>query len=201
MAPEEGAADPWPRRHRHSRQRGARRAAGGVLGLDGTTQDPNLTGVEYDIGYGARVFLPSDWEVTQIADTRIWATNGKGSFAFAAVGKYPDASVPGRRRDRAEPRGTAAAGQLHAAPDRRTRRLRDRAVRRHRQLSSLDYQALWADAQGSVEIYGQIYAGVRKDGAALVVLIEHVPPDDWNETLYPRAAIVEQSFLRFAGKF
>ena len=35
----------------------------------------------------------------------------------------------------------------------------------------------------------------------LVVLIEHVPPDDWNETLYPRAAIVEQSFLRFAGKF
>ena len=67
--------------------------------------------------------------------------------------------------------------------------------------SILDYQALWADPQGSVEIYGQIYAGVREDGAALVVLIEHVPPDDWNETLYPRASIVEQSFLRFAGKF
>ena len=32
-------------------------------------------------------------------------------------------------------------------------------------------------------------------------LIEHVPPDDWNETLYPRAAIVEQSFLRFSGQF
>ena len=66
--------------------------------------------------------------------------------------------------------------------------------------SVLDYQALWADPQGSVEIYGQIYAGVRKDGAVLVVLIEHVPPDDWNETLYPRASIVEQSFLRFAGQ-
>ncbi|MDX6374437.1 MAG: hypothetical protein QOD98_3425, partial [Nocardioidaceae bacterium] len=65
----------------------------GVLHLDGTTQDPSLTGVEYDIGYGARIFIPSDWDVTQTADTRIWATNGKGSFAFAAVGKYNDASV------------------------------------------------------------------------------------------------------------
>ena len=178
---------------------GARPA--GVLGLDGTTQDPNLTGVEYDIGYGARVFIPSDWEVTQIADTRIWATNGKGSFAFAAVGKYADASV--RAGDVIE---QSLEGLL--PPDSytqlRTAGPDDFGTVPYGDIvswSSLGYEALWADAQGSVEIYGQIYAGVRKDGAALVVLIEHVPPDDWNETLYPRAAIVEQSFLRFAGKF
>ena len=57
---------------------GARPA--GVLRLDGTTQDPNLTGVEYDIGYGARIFIPSDWEVTQTADTRIWAIERQGQL-------------------------------------------------------------------------------------------------------------------------
>ncbi len=171
------------------------------LRLDGTTQDPNLTGVEYDIGYGARIFIPSDWDVTQTADTRIWATNGKGSFAFAAVGRYADASV--RAGDVIEQN---LEGLL--APDvytqLRTDGPRDFYGGPYGDIVSssiLDYQALWADPQGSVEIYGQIYAAVRKDGAALVVLIEHVPPSDWNETLYPRAAVVEQSFLRFAGKF
>ena len=180
---------------------GARPA--GVLGLDGTTQDPNLTGVEYDIGYGARVFMPSDWEVTQIADTRIWRSRtARASYAFAAVGKYADASVRAGDVIEQSLEGLLPPDKLHAAagpPDPTTSgpcRMATSSVS-----SSLDYQALWADAQGSVEIYGQIYAGVRKDGAALVVLIEHVPPDDWNETLYPRAAIVEQSFLRFAGKF
>ena len=178
---------------------GARPA--GFLRLDGTTQDPDLTGVEYAIGYDAQIFIPSDWDVTQTADTRIWAANGKGSFAFAAVGKYADASV--RAGDVIEQN---LEGLL--APDVYTQ-LRTDGPRDFYDVpygdivssSILDYQALWADPQGSVEIYGQIYAGVRKDGAALVVLIEHVPPDDWNETLYPRAAIVEQSFLRFAGKF
>src|SRR4051812_20952388 len=46
-----------------------------VLRLDGTTQDPNLTGTEYDIGHGARIFIPEGWEVTQTADTRLWASN------------------------------------------------------------------------------------------------------------------------------
>ena len=172
-----------------------------ILRLDGTTQDPNLTGVEHDIGYGARIFIPSDWEVTQTADTRIWAANGEGSFAFAAVGKYADATV--RAGDVIEqnlegllPPDTYTQLRTAGPEDFGTVPYGDVVS-----WSALDYQALWADPQGSVEIYGQIYVGVRKDGAALVVLIEHVPPDDWNETLYPRAAIVEQSFLRFAGKF
>jgi hypothetical protein len=175
--------------------------APGVVRLDGSTIDPNLTGVEHDIGYGARIFVPTDWEVTQTADTRLWATNSKGSFAFAAVGRYNDASV--RAGDVIEQNLTGLLPpdtytQLRTAgPD-------DFGTVPYGDIVSfsiLDYQALWADPQGSVEIYGQIYAGVRKDGAVLVVLIEHVPPDDWNETLYPRAAIVEQSFLRFAGLF
>jgi hypothetical protein len=173
----------------------------GVLHLDGTTQDPNLTGVEYDIGYGARIFIPSDWDVTQTADTRIWATNGTGSFAFAAVGKYNDASVLAgdvieQNLEGLLPPDSYTQLKTSGPTDFGTVPYGDIVS-----WSSLDYQALWADAQGSVEIYGQIYAGVRKDGAALVVLIEHVPPDDWNETLYPRASIVEQSFLRFSGQF
>ena len=172
-----------------------------AFSLDGTTPDPNLTGIEYDIGNGGRIFIPTDWEVTQTADTRLWATNGRGSFAFAASGRYNDASV--RAGDVIEQN---LEGLL--PPDQYTQ-LRTAGpddfykVPYGDVISSalLDYQALWADQQGSVEIYGQIYAGVRKDGSVLVVLIEHVPPDDWNETLYPRAAIVEQSFLRFSGQF
>jgi hypothetical protein len=178
---------------------GARPAA--VLRLDGTTQDPDLTGVEYDIGYGARIFIPTDWDVTQTADTRIWANNGRGSFAFAAVGKYDDASVRAgdvisQNLEGLLPPDTYTQLQTAGPDDFGTVPYGDIVS-----WSTLDYQALWADPQGSVEIYGQIYAGVRKDGAVLVVLIEHVPPDDWNDTLYPRASIEEQSFLRFAGKF
>ncbi len=178
---------------------GARPA--GVFRLDGTTQDPNLTGVEYDIGYGARIFIPSDWEVTQTADTRIWASNGKGSFAFAAVGKYTDASVRAGDVIEQNLEGLLAPDVYTQLRTDGPRDFYDGPYGDVVSSSILDYQALWADPQGSVEIYGQIYAGVREDGAALVVLIEHVPPDDWNETLYPRASIVEQSFLRFAGKF
>jgi len=173
-----------------------------VLRVDGPTEDPNLTGVEYDLGYGGRIFIPApDWEVYQKFDTRLWAMNGKGSFAFAAVGKFNDASVTA---------GDVISGNLEGLlpPDTYTQ-LETNGPRDFGDVpfgdvvssSTLDYQALWADAQGSVEIYGQIYAGVRKDGAVLIVLVEHVPPDDWNDTLYPRASIVEQSFLRFAGKF
>ena len=172
-----------------------------VLRLDGTTQDPNLTGTEYDLGYGARIFIPSDWELYQTADTRLWAMNGTGSFAFAAVGKYNDASV--RAGDVIEhnlegllPPDTYTQLKTAGPQDFGTMPYGDLVS-----WSELSYEALWADPQGSALIHGQIYAGVRKDGAVLVVLIEHVPPDEWAETLYPRAAIVEQSFLRFANKF
>jgi hypothetical protein len=182
----------------HARPAGV---AGRAFRMDGTSQDPDLTGSDYDLGAGARIFIPSDWEITQTSDTRLWASNGKGSFAFAAVGSYADASV--RAGDVIEqnlegllPPDTYTQLRTAGPDDFGTVPYGDVVS-----WSSLDYQALWADPQGSVEVYGQIYAGVRKDGAALVVLIEHVPPDDWNETLYPRAAIVEQSFLRFSGQF
>ena len=42
---------------------GARPA--GSFRLDGTTQDPDLTGTTYDIGYDALIFIPSDWQVYQ----------------------------------------------------------------------------------------------------------------------------------------
>lgn len=173
-----------------------------VVRMDGTTEDPNLTGVEYDLGYGARIFIPApDWEVYQQADSRLWAMNRKGSFTFAAVGKYADGSVRA---------GDVISQNLKGLlpPDTYTQLKtdgpRDFSTVPYGSLVSwsiLDYQALWADPQGAVEIYGQIYAGVRNDGAALVILIEHVPPDDWNDTAYPRASIVEQSFLRFSGQF
>jgi hypothetical protein len=173
-----------------------------VVRMDGATEDPNLTGVEYDLGYGARIFVPApDWQVYERADTRLWAMNGKGSFAFAAAGKYADASVRA---------GDVLAQNLQGLlpPDTytqlQTNGPRDFGAVPYGDIVSwsiLDYKALWTDPQGAVSIYGQLYAGVRKDGAVLVVLIEHVPPDDWNDTLYPRASIVEQSFLRFSGQF
>ncbi len=173
----------------------------GVLWLDGTTQDPNLTGTLYDLGYDAPVFIPSDWEVYQTADTRLWAMNRKGSFAFAAVGKFNDSSV--RAGDIIEQN---LDGLL--PPDTYTQLVttgpEDFGDLPYGDLvswSELSYEALWTDPQGSASIHGQIYAGVRKDGAVLIVLIEHVPPQEWAETLYPRAAIVEQSFLRFARLF
>jgi hypothetical protein len=170
-----------------------------TLRLDGTTQDPDLTGTTYDIGYDALIFIPSDWEVYQKFDTRLWAMNGKGSFAFAAVGKYNDASVRAGDVIQQNLEGLLPPDtytQLQTADidnDAWTMPYGDVI-----DLAELSYEALWADQQGSVLLHGQIYAGVRKDGAVLIVLIEHVPPQDWADTLYPRASVVEQSFLRFA---
>lgn len=175
------------------------RAAGTAFRLDGTTQDPNLTGTTYDIGYDALIFIPSDWQVYQKYDTRLWAMNGKGSFAFAAVGTFNDGSVRA---------GSVIQQNLEGLlpPDTYTQ-LRTADLDTDVwtvpygdvvDVAELSYEALWADQQGSVLIHGQIYAGVRKDGAVLIVLIEHVPPEDWAATMYPRASVVEQSFLRFA---
>jgi hypothetical protein len=125
--------------------------------------------------------------------------NGKGGFAFAAVGTFDDASV--RAGDVIEQN---LQGLL--PPDTYTQ-LRTGDVDTDVwtipygdviSMAELSYEALWADQQGAALIHGQIYAGVRKDGAVLIVLIEHVPPDEWTETMYPRASVVEQSFLRFA---
>jgi hypothetical protein len=184
-----------------AKARPASRVGGGTFRLDGTTQDPDLTGTLYDIGHDAPIFIPSDWEVYQTADTRLWAMNGKGSFAFAAAGAYNDASVRA---------GDVIQQNLEGLlpPDTYTQLVtsgpEDFGTMPYGELTSwseLSYEALWTDPQGSAPIHGQIYAGVRKDGAVLVVLIEHVPPSEWAETLYPRAAIVEQSFLRFARLF
>jgi hypothetical protein len=178
---------------------GVGRSAPRGLGADSETVDPNMVGSLYDIGFGPQIFVPTDWSVYQAMDTRIWVMNGKGSFAFAAGGTLGSATQTAGEIIRQNLEGLLPPDtytQLRASGPRDwgSQQYGDVVSR-----SSLDYQALWTDPQGAVEIYGQIYAAVRNDGAVLVVLIEHVPPDDWKATTYPRAAIVEQSMLRFAG--
>ena len=64
--------------------------------------------------------------------------------------------------------------------------------------SDVEYQAMWVDNQGSAPIYGQIYAGVRQDGTALIFLIEHIPPEGFNAA-YENVPLVTNTFGRFGG--
>jgi hypothetical protein len=166
---------------------------------DSETPDPNMVGALHDLGYGPLIYVPTDWEVYRRADTRLWAMNGKGSFGFAAMGQVAPGSVTSGEVLRQNVTGLLPPDEYTqldvTGPETWGEVPYGEVVSR----SVMAYQALWVSDQGSAEIYGQLYAGVRRDGVILVVLIEHVPPNDWDATRFPREAIVSQSMLRFAG--
>jgi len=65
----------------------------------------------------------------------------------------------------------------------------------------MTYDAIWVDSQGSISIGGQIYAGIRQDGTALIVLVEHVPAQElFDDTVFEQlAVVVNETFGRFGG--
>ena len=170
-----------------------------TLSADSETPDPDMVGALYDLGFGPLIYVPTDWQVYERADTRIWVMNGKGSFGFAAMGQVQPGSVTAGELLRQNLTGLLPPDEYTQLDVTGPEDWGDVPYGEVVSRSVVAYEALWVSDQGSVPIYGQLYAGVRRDGVIMVVLIEHVPPDDWNATRFPREAIVGQSMLRFAG--
>ena len=63
----------------------------------------------------------------------------------------------------------------------------------------VDYQALWVDSQGSMPLYGQLFVGIRQDGASLVMSAEHNPPEDFEASYDSWGPVVDGAYNAFAS--
>ena len=143
-------------------------------------------------------WLPNSWRIDGGSGTEVFLSSGKGSYSYVASGYL-------------NPQTRAGALLAH-----NLKLLLPRATYTQLKLSKIkvwagaygsvltsvwiEYSALWVDNQGSAPIYGQIYAAVRRDGGALIALIEHIPPEGFNKAAQTgMGPLVSNSFGRFGG--
>ncbi len=161
---------------------------GGTGSGDGTAA--TMTGTDVD------VYVPPGWEVTFQDEQNVAQTNGDGSYSFA-FSAVLDPSV--------------AAGDIigenldtFLPPESYTQRQTSDVVPLEPfgsvvSIAAIGYEALWVDNQGSETVHGELYVGVRQDGTALVILIEHLPAEDFEGAVDEMGPIVDLTFTRFAG--
>lgn len=147
-------------------------------------------------GTGVDVYVPEGWEVTYSDDQNVAQTNGAGSYSYAfsavvdpstaagdIITEYLDTFLPPEnytQRQTSDVVPLEAFGSVVS-------------------IAALGYEALWVDNQGSISIHGELYVGVRQDGTALVILIEHLPAEDFESAVEEMVPIVDLTFTRFAG--
>jgi hypothetical protein len=155
---------------------------------DGSAQTMTATDVD--------VFVPDGWDVTYSDDQNVGQTNNAGSYSFA-FSTTLDPSVAA---------GDVIAQNLDVflPPESYTQRQTSDVVPLQPfgsivSVAALGYEALWVDNQGSMSVHGEMYVGIRQDGTLLVVIIEHLPAEDFDSAYDEMTPIVENTFTRFAG--
>ena len=146
---------------------------------------------------GVVFWLPTGWRVDSASSTSALMSSGRGSYAYVGTA-------------RVNPR--APAGQVvlnhlrELLPRENYSQLKISGPRTWAgafgsvaSSAYLEYGAMWVDSQGAAPIYGQLYGGVRRDGLALVVLVEHMPPNGWNAAFPTLTNIITNSFGAFGG--
>lgn len=66
-------------------------------------------------------------------------------------------------------------------------------------LAFVDYEALWADAQSSIPLHGQLFVAVRQDGTTLVMTAEHSPPEEFDASRAEWGPIIDGAFNAFGA--
>ncbi len=145
---------------------------------------------------GVEIFVPDGWTVYYQDDVNINFTNDQGAFAYSySGGGFGQAAAADVVLDNID---------AILPPDSYTQRTVSEFAPWGEPFGTvvsvgyMEYQAVWVDNQGSQPIYGQIYAGVREDGTALIYLIEHIPPEGFNAA-YENVPLVSNTFARFGG--
>jgi hypothetical protein len=145
---------------------------------------------------GVDIYVPPGWNVDFQDESRVFQSDGSGSFSFA-FSYVDDPSV--------------AAGDVISAnlenllpPENYTQLQTSDVVPLQPfgsvvSLAGIEYEALWVDNQGSISIHGQIYVSVRQDGTVLGILVEHVPAEDFESAFEDMVPILDNSFGRFGG--
>lgn len=179
---------------------GQSKASGPVIvGENGelTTAAPRGRGKFLRLSNGVVFWLPSGWRVDAASTTSAWIMSGKGSYAYIGTARV-NPRAPASQVLRNHLRELLPSGnytQLRISGPKSWAG----AFGSVASSAYLEYLAMWVDNQGSTPIYGQMYGGVRRDGIAMVVLIEHIPPKGWNGAFPTLTNIVTNSFGAFGG--
>jgi hypothetical protein len=145
---------------------------------------------------GVDVLVPSGWEVVYQDDNQVSETDNAGSYA-TAISTTVDPSTSA---------GDIIAQNLESLlPGDLYTQLQTGDIQELTPFGSVvsvagvPYQALIGDNQGSISLAGQMYVGVRQDGTVLVMMIEHLPAEDWEAASEELLGIVDATFGRFGG--
>jgi hypothetical protein len=174
-----------------------------------TTSEPSPsdtgTGTGGDTGDGAGVTIaatsvdvpvPSGWEVVYQDDNEVVESDGAGSYV-TAISTTVDPSTAAT--------DIIAQNLDGLLPQDSYTQLQTGDVQELQPFGSvvsvaaMAYQALIADNQGSQSLAGQMYVGVRQDGTVLVMMLEHLPGEDWDSASDALGAILDATFGRFGG--
>ncbi|GEP36395.1 hypothetical protein NPS01_00580 [Nocardioides psychrotolerans] len=145
---------------------------------------------------GVQVIVPPEWTIDAQGEDSLSLSNGESSFIYALTG-VADPSVEASsvlQQNLAYFTGGESYTQLEVydvAPQ--------EAFGSIVSLASIDYQALWVDAQGSFPLYGKIFAAVRQDGSVLMLNVEHSPPEDFDASIPTWFPVIGGSLDTFAG--
>ncbi len=157
---------------------------------------PPPAGDGVSLGGVATLPLPSGWSVLGQSDTDALLTDDQNTWVYGVVGQQDPSTDAGALLSQVIP---------EVLPSENYSQLQLGEVSPIQPFGSMvstavvDYQALWVDSQGSMSLYGQMYVGIRQDGASLILTAEHTPPDEFEQSNSSWGPVVDGAFQAFAS--
>lgn len=157
---------------------------------------PPPAGDGVSLGGVATLPLPSGWSVLGQSDTDALLTDDQNTWVYGVVGQQDPSTDAG-----------ALLSQVisQVLPSENYSQLQLGEVSPIQPFGSMvsaavvDYQALWVDSQGSMSVYGQVYVGIRQDGASLILTAEHTPPEEFEQSYSSWGPVIDGAFQAFAS--
>lgn len=157
---------------------------------------PPPAGDGVSLGGVVTVPVPSGWSVLGQGDVDLLMGDDKGSWVYAVIGQQDPSTDAGSFLSQVLP---------EILPAENYSQLELSAVSPIQPFGSMvsaaviDYRALWVDSQGSLPLYGQMYVGIRQDGATLIMTAEHSPPKEFQASAASWAQIIDGAYSAFAS--
>jgi hypothetical protein len=147
---------------------------------------------------GVQVPVPSGFQVVgDVLDDAVLLKDEQGNFVYSITGYAADAATDA---------GEIINGQLERLlpPDRYSQVEFSEFGALEPfgsvvSLSVIEYRGLWSDPQGSVPVYGQIYAAVRQDSTVLIVNPENSSQETLNGSIDSWSQVVDGALNLFGA--
>ncbi|MPZ68855.1 MAG: hypothetical protein GEU71_04935 [Actinobacteria bacterium] len=162
-----------------------------------TAPSPPPPGDGVTLGDGiATIPVPGGWNVLGQGDVDVLLGDDQGSWVYAIVGQEDPSTDAGSLLSQIVtdilPAENYSQLQLsEVSPIQPFGSMVSAAV--------VDYQALWVDSQGSMPLYGQLFVGIRQDGASLVMSAEHNPPEEFEASYSSWGPVIDGAYNAFAS--